>query len=454
MTAFGGDPIGFLNRHAPWLAAPELGTCIVGSMALHLRCAQDGVAGPAPSDLDLAWDLDPGRGRELLERHGVFLATTAGNLARGTVAMSVAGARIEITTFRGEAAGSLDERVAGDLAARDMTIGGLAVELSTGRIHDPHDGFGDWQRRLVVAIGDPTERVREHPVRWLRYFRKAHEWKFGLDGGIRALRLDPALLRELPPEAVAGEIRAMLLRCDSPGRCLLELHEAGLLETLSPEIARQFDGRPAGPQRWHPEVSQALHLILALEWIVAQSRELSERDALAVRIAVLTHDLGKSYTPDAELPRHRGHEAAGIPYVGRFLDRWPGLADSRTRMLCKHVCALHLVVRSFDELRSGTLASHYEDWFRQKDYPVNLFALAVAADSAGRLGLGGSGEAIRGRIESRIEWLREVCSSVDAGALRAAHPDDLEGFRRALHEARARAIHDSRATSRAGEARQ
>ena len=45
-----------------------------------------------------------------------------------------------------------------------------------------------------------------------------------------------------------------------------------LLQSLLPELASQFDGRPAGPQQWHPEVGQALHMILALEWAAAGIR--------------------------------------------------------------------------------------------------------------------------------------------------------------------------------------
>lgn len=431
-----------MQQHAPWLLAEELGACVVGSTALRLLCERDGVAGPRSADLDLAWALDPTAGRTLLEQHGAFLPTTEGNLGRGTVAASIGGVRLEITTFRGGTAADapLAERIRADLAERDMTIGGVAVELATGTIHDPHDGFLHWQNGRIAPIGDPAERVREHPVRWLRYFRKAHEFGFAIDPKVRALALDPALLHELPPEAIAGELRAILLKCSSPGRCLLELHEANLLETIAPELARQFDGRPAGPQRWHPEVSQALHLILALEWIVEHSRHLDERDRLTVLLAVLTHDLGKGYTEAERLPSHPGHEHDGVPHVERFLDRWPGLADARARNLARHVCAQHLTVRNFGRLRPGTLAKLYDDWFRQQDYPVELFALAVAADSAGRLGLENTGHEVQAAVQARLEWLRSACTSVDAAAIRAQHPDDVSAFKTALHEARARAL--------------
>ncbi len=435
------DPIGFLRTSAPWLFAPELGVCVVGSMAAAAACRQAGIPGPRPEDLDLSWALAREAGASLLQQHGVLLPTTSGNQERGTLAMKVGGRRIEITSLRGNAAdSSIGSRIAADLGERDMTIGAIAVEITTGRIHDPHRGLDDWRRRRVAPVGDAAQRVREHPIRWLRYFRKAHELGFAIDPRIRAIDLPCTLLHELPPEAIALELRAVFGKCASPGRCLFEMHEVGLLEPLSPELARQFDGRPAGPVRHHPEISQALHLVLALEWAVTNTAHLDPRDAIAVRIAVACHDLGKSYTRASDLPSHPGHDQDGLRWVERCLDRWPGFADRRTRTLALHVCALHLQVRQWEQLRSGTLARMYETWFRANDYPVDLFALAVAADSAGRLGLADTGAAEFAKVRANVEWLRTTCGGIDAAALRARHGEDIEAFRLALHEARARAI--------------
>lgn len=437
------DSLALIQSEAPWLLAPELGVCIVGSQALAIACREANLDGPDPDDLDLSWALDHEAGTELLTQHGVFVPTTVGNQQRGTLAAKISGIRIEITSFRaGDASAPMRERIQSDLSERDMTIGAIAVDVATGSIHDPFDGLRHYRERRIAPVGDPIQRVTEHGIRWLRYFRKAHEFGFFVDTSIRRLRrnLDPALLLSLPKEAVALELRSILTKTRSPGRCLLDLHEVGLLATLSLTLAQQFDGRPAGPQRWHPEVSQALHMILALDWAVANSRHLEERDRTAVLFAVLCHDLGKGDTEAAGFPHHRGHEGAGVPLIDELAAKWPGLMDQRTTTLAKHVSALHLEIRRCDELRAGTRARIYEDYFRAKDYPVELFATAVAADSAGRLGFEHEGPVVRDRVVQDLENLRAACSSVNAAALREKFPDDLDAFRAALHEARAQAI--------------
>lgn len=444
------DALAWLRREAPWLQESALGACLVGSHALALACARAGIAAPPPRDLDLAWALDVERGERLLRERGVFLPTTGGNVERGTLAMKLAGRRIEITTFRGQDGDSGDDdgridgaamaqRIERDLAGRDMTIGAIACELGSGRLHDPFGGVEHFAQRRIVAVGDPAQRIREHPVRWLRYYRKAQERGFELDPRVRSVDLRPDVLDASPREAIALELRAALAQCPSPGRFFVDLHEARLLAHFAPELALQFDGRPAGPQRWHPELSQGLHLVLALQWAAANTQELDERDRIAVLVAVLCHDLGKGCTEPREMPAHIGHEHAGVPHVTRLLDRLPGLADQRTRSLAVAVCALHLQARKLDEQRPGTQADLYDRWFRGADFPVDLFALAVGADSAGRLGHEADGQAVRAEVEERLVRLRTACASVDAAALRRQHAD-LDRFREELRRARIDAI--------------
>lgn len=426
---------------APWLLDPSLLVCVVGSSALAEACRRAGVA-PAPraGDLDLSWVLSVEDGQALLQQHGVWLPTTPASRERGTLAMKIGDHRIEITTLRaGEPGLPPRQRIEADLGARDMTVGAVAWWLEHDQVLDPHHGVEDWQHRRVVPVGDVDARVAEHPVRWLRYYRRAHEWGFELDRSVRRLALPGGLLAEIPPEAIAQELRAALLRCPSPGRLLLELHEAGLLAVIAPALDAQMDGRPAGPQRHHPEVSQALHLILALEWISERAASLPDVDRAAVAIAVLCHDLGKSTTPAHEWPAHRGHEGSGLQAIDALIDRLPGLADAFTRRLAKAVCELHLLAPELRGLRPGTVARLYDRHFRPRAFRADLFALAVGADRGGRLGLADRGDAVAAQVAADIAWVRERCASVDAARLRAEHTDDGE-FKAALHEARARAL--------------
>ncbi|MEZ5966674.1 MAG: hypothetical protein R3F56_22745 [Planctomycetota bacterium] len=431
-----------LRRRAPWLFAEALGACIVGSTALAEACRRAGVPGPRAQDVDFAWALDPDGGEALLRQHGLYCATTPHNRARGTLAFKLDGDRFEITTLRGDApaGASLQERIELDLTRRDMTVGALAWRLGDDVIVDPLGGLEDWRAGRVVACGDPAERVAEHAVRLLRYYRRTHEWGFELEPRIRRLRADPHLLAQVPAEAVSAELRAALLRCASPGRFFVELSEVGALQAVAPELAPQFDGRPAGPLRHHPEVSQALHLLLALEWAASRSRGLGDSDRLAVMTSVLVHDLGKNTTPSAEWPSHHGHEHAGLPLIDAFFERLPSLGDARARRLARAVCALHLTARALPELRPGTLATLYEDWFKWNAFPVDLFALAVAADLGGRLDAGNDGERALAQVTASVHWLRDRCGSVDAAALWQRHHGDRAAFARALHEERARAL--------------
>jgi tRNA nucleotidyltransferase/poly(A) polymerase len=434
------DPGGFLREHAPWLFEPTLGTCIVGSSALQLACDKSKISGPQPADLDLSWGLDLATGEALLRQHDVFVDTTTANRSRGTLAMKIGGARLEITCFRGPGTADLQAGILEDLAARDMTVGALAYCLSSGEIFDPFDGLSDWTKQRVAPVGDPSDRIREHVIRWVRYYRRAHEWGFSIDPAIRKVGLDRGLVCTAPPEHLAAELRAALLNCASPGQFFMELHECGLLQEFAPELASQFDGRPAGPIRHHPEVSQALHLTLSLEWYASHSLHLSEPDRNRLGFAVLCHDLGKGLTDPEKWPAHHGHEDGGIKPLRALLERLPGLTDAAGRRLAEAVCSLHLIIRDVENLRSGTRAKLYGQYFRDKNFDANLFALAVGADSGGRLGRAEEGKTVAIRVEQSIAWLRERCEAIDAGALWQKHQGDKEAFQSELHQAWARAL--------------
>ena len=126
--------------------------------------------------------------------------------------------------------------------------------------------------------------------------------------------------------------------------------------------------------------------------------------------------------------------------IATLLDRLPGLADASMRRMAKAVGRLHLEVRRFNELRPGTLVDLYERYFRQRDFRVDLFALAVGADSGGRLGRDAEGDRLAHQVEADLTWLRERCEAVDAAHLREQFGANTDAFKAALHERRAAAL--------------
>ncbi len=437
-------PSALLEKLAPWLLDSDLGVCVVGSSALREACKRAGIDGPNAADLDLSWALDVDAGTALLHEHGVFQKTTEANRLRGTVALKTGNLRIEITAFRSppdrDPSTSLEDQIHDDLAGRDMTIGALAHWLTEDRIVDPFGGLQDWQAGRVVPVGDPAVRIREHPIRWLRYFRRAHQWGFELDPTLDRVALDPQIVLQEPTEAIAGELRAALLQCRSPGEFLRDLHAYGLLAVIAPELDSQFDGRAAGPIEHHPEGSQANHLILALEWIVNRTAELPDRDHLTTAVAVLCHDLGKGLTPKDVLPSHRGHEHSGVGPLRTLLGRYPSLTDSAGRRLAETVCRLHLTIRNLEELRAGTRAWLYRESFNDNSFRVDLFALAIGADSGGRQDRAAEGDRVARSVQIGVEWMRSQCAAVDVASLYQKHKDDKTRFETAVHEAYADAL--------------
>lgn len=386
------DTLRKVLNEAPWLLDPDLEVCVAGSAALAEACRREGIAdGPRVHDLDLAWRLDVEAGRRLCLDHGHEVGQTAGSEQRGTLAFRSASARIEITSFRGDAGddGTPKSRIAGDAARRDMTIGALLWRLHDDSIHDPERGLDDWRAARIRACGgDAVARIREHPLRILRYLRRAAELGYVIDGPtLSAIRKECAAQAEhMLPEAVAEEVRKVL-DLPSPGIFFGLAAEEGVLAHFMPEIAVLFDGRPAGRLRWHPELSQGLHTILTLAAAarIAQRDHCSEADRRRLILGVLCHDLGKGVTPEDTMPSHPGHEAAGASMVDGVFDRLPSLGDKRARRFCKTVARLHLSLASLRECRHGTLVEMWRRDLAPLREDFGLLAAAVRADREGRL---------------------------------------------------------------------
>jgi tRNA nucleotidyltransferase (CCA-adding enzyme) len=272
-----------------------------------------------------------------------------------------------------------------DLQRRDFTINAIAREVredgSLGDIVDPLGGVHDVDARVLRHVGDAFVEDPLRVLRAARFMARFAPMGFAVAPHTMALMRAMAAsgeLAELTPERVFQELRRSVASA-RPSAFLRTLHDAGALAAILPEV----DALYGVPQRaeYHPEVDTGMHV----EMVCDMAAKLAPGDDV-IGFAALTHDLGKACTPADVLPKHIGHESAGLAPLRALCDRLK--VPTAHRQLAIVVCREHLNVHRFDELRATTVHDLLQrcDGFRN---PQRIAQMAVAceADKRGRLGL-------------------------------------------------------------------
>ncbi|MFC3551307.1 multifunctional CCA addition/repair protein [Lysobacter cavernae] len=271
-----------------------------------------------------------------------------------------------------------------DLGRRDFTINAIAQEPSDdgsdGALIDPYGGARDIEARVLRHVGPA---FAEDPLRVLRAARfMARFAALGFHVAPETMALMRTMvasgeLADLVPERVWQELRRALASA-TPSAFLRTLHECGALAVVLPEVAALY----GVPQRaeFHPEVDTGVHV----ELVCDMAARLAPGDDL-IGFAALTHDLGKALTPAHVLPRHLGHEQAGLAPLRTLCERLK--VPTEYRQLAEAVCREHLNVHRFDELRAQTVHELIArcDGFRRPERIAQL-ALVCEADKRGRSG--------------------------------------------------------------------
>ena len=307
---------------------------------------------------------------------------------------------------------SADVTLEEDLKRRDLTINAMA-EDPAGQIVDPYGGRRDLDARLLRHVADAFV---EDPVRVLRVARFAARFA---DLGFRIAPETAALMAHM---TASGEIAALTPErvWRETARALLEprpevffeiLHACGALGVLMPEL-EALHGVPQPPQ-WHPEVDTLVHVMLALAMAAQQQA------SLAVRYAVLLHDLGKALTPRQQWPSHHRHEELGVAPIEQLSQRLRAPNDCRELALltARH----HTLVHRALELRVETIMKLFvtTDAFRRPERFGELL-LACECDARGRAGL-------QSRPYPQAQFLRQAQAAALAVSLAPAARQGLAG---------------------------
>jgi tRNA nucleotidyltransferase (CCA-adding enzyme) len=323
--------------------------------------------------------------------------------------------------FHADASVTLEE----DLARRDFTINAIAKD-EDGACIDPYGGRADLAAKVLRHVGPA---FAEDPVRILRAARFAarfHDFVLAEETlALMARMVADGEVDALVPERVWQELARGLMEV-RPSRFFETLRACGALTKILPELDVLW-GVPQ-PAEHHPEVDTGAHTMLALD--MAARLGLS----LPARFAVLVHDLGKGRTPVAVLPRHIGHEDAGVGMIGPLCERLRVPAECRDLALL--VARFHSDIHRAAVLQPATMVKVLErcDVFRRPE----RFAEVLAACEADYRGRAGSEDKPYAAAEL---WGRALAAAraVDAGVIARACSDDSQIAAR-IHEARVAAV--------------
>jgi len=316
-----------------------------------------------------------------------------------------------------------------DLARRDLTINAIA-QGEDGALTDPYGGQRDIAARVLRHV---TEAFSEDPVRILRVARFAARFPdFSIAPETLALiqrMVADGEVDALVPERVWQELSRALM-AQQPSRMFEVLRACGALTKLLPEVARLW----GVPQRaeYHPEVDTGVHLMMVLD-MAAQLNA-----PLAVRFACLGHDLGKGTTPQAEWPRHIGHEERSARLLKALCLRLRVPNDCSE--LADVVAREHGNIHRSSEFGAAALVRLLErcDAFRKPERFADIL-LACECDARGRLGLNEQPYPQRQRLLGALSAAQSVNTAEVAAA---AEAQGLSGaaIGQAVHAARTQAL--------------
>lgn len=263
---------------------------------------RDVLLGLEPKDYDLATNATPDEVKEVvdgLKGYRYVLGPQAEkSILNLTSLVTIPDEKeaIEITTFRKEL-GYAGDRTKGefipaktfeeDAERRDLTINSMGM-THEGILIDPMNGKEDLENKVIRAVGDPTQRFVEDPLRMIRAIRFSTKYGMPIDPVTYQAILDNVdLIPTLSSPRLRQEIGKVLIQPNG----YQMLMETGILPILMPEFRNMKDYHHK--LDYHPEDTLYNHYIEAFKkYTTIENR--SELGAWAL----LFHDIAKPQTAE------------------------------------------------------------------------------------------------------------------------------------------------------------
>lgn len=255
-------------------------------------CVRDMLMDKMPKDWDITTNAKP---EEMLK---VFPGAKYEN-DFGTVMVAIKNKEgklddvVEITTYRSEDGYTnyrhpdfvnFETKVERDLERRDFTVNALAYDPQNGEIKDLFSGLKDIKKKIIRAVGEPSDRFKEDALRMMRAIRFSAQLDFELEAKTqRAITKLAGSLKFISKERIRDEL-IKILTSDKAYEGILLLHDTKLLQYILPEVE---EGVGVKQDRHHIH-SVFKHNLLSLKHCPSKDWR--------VRFAALLHDIGKPKT--------------------------------------------------------------------------------------------------------------------------------------------------------------
>ncbi len=314
-----------MNLHIPEDVAHVTETLTKKGFEAYLvgGCVRDLVAGKEPKDWDVTTNAMPEQIQAAFEH-------TFYENAYGTVGVVIheTGDRnkdiVEVTPYRLEGKYSdarhpdevvFSAKLEDDLKRRDLSINALAYSPEKDILVDLYNGQGDIKDKIIRAVGNPHERIKEDALRILRSLRLSLTLDFSIDPSLeKAIVENAPLLAKISPERIRDEFDKMIMS-PNPMKGIVLMHGLGVLKYVAPEVEEGLGIEQNGDHIYHVWE----HNLRALDHAG------NNNWPLHVRLAALFHDIGKPATrvwsEEKKDWTFYGHDVVGAKITAKLMAR-------------------------------------------------------------------------------------------------------------------------------------
>jgi len=343
-------------------------------------CVRDLLMASIPKDWDITTSARP---EEILK----IIPDTRYENNFGTVLSPVkavdgqAIACVEITTYRSEQGYSdrrhpdkiiFEDELEKDLARRDFTVNAMAIKVKSNKLPSSRaqaegevknekylenvelseddieliDLFGgkkDIKKKIIRAVGEPTDRFKEDALRMMRAIRLSCQLGFELEPKTeRAITKLAGSIKFIAKERIKDELIKILVSA-KPAAGIKALHNDKLLNYIIPEIEKGVDME----QNRHHIYNIFEHSLLSLKYC--------PNSDWRVRLAAWLHDIAKPQTRkviNGQITFYN-HEIAGAKITAKIMKRLKFSTTDTIRVV--NLVKNHMFYYNVDEVTAASV---------------------------------------------------------------------------------------------------